>query len=132
MRRLSQAPRPTRTEVPKPDMASVLDYYQVRYIHKAGFQKLLCAFHDDSSPSMTVSLDTGAFKCHACHVKGGDALQFVRLKENLSFPEALKKCAEITGVEYTGDTDKASGSPNVKYTKAGNGFRPALRGRRRF
>jgi DNA primase len=113
-------------------MELVLDHYGVKYIHKSGFQKTRCPVHDDSSPSFTVDLDTGAWKCHACHAKGGDALQLIRVKEDCSFPEALKKCAEITGVEYSGDTDKASGSPNVKYTKRGNGFRPALRGRRRF
>lgn len=51
----------------------------------------LCPFHDDKhSGSFFVNLDSGGFNCFSCGRKGGDVIDFVRERNNVTFPEALK------------------------------------------
>ncbi len=68
-----------------------------------------CPFHDDRSPSFSVSPE-GFFKCFGCGV-GGDVIRFIELKEGLGFREALAKVAEFAGVPLTpvGDVRAADG-----------------------
>lgn len=48
-----------------------------------------CPFHDEKTPSFSVSPSKGIFKCFGCG-KGGDAVHFIMEHEHLSYPEALK------------------------------------------
>ena len=61
----------------------------------------VCPFHDDSNPSLTISPEKQVFKCFVCGV-GGNAITFVHKYEHLSFTEAVKKVAEITGYKIEG------------------------------
>ncbi len=58
----------------------------------------LCPFHPEKTPSFVVSPEKQIFKCFGCGV-GGNAITFVEKYENLSFYEAVKRIAEIAGVE---------------------------------
>jgi len=58
----------------------------------------LCPFHPEKTPSFVVSPEKQIFKCFGCGV-GGNAITFVQQYENLSFYEAVKRVAEIAGVE---------------------------------
>ncbi len=58
----------------------------------------LCPFHPEKTPSFVVSPEKQIFKCFGCGV-GGNAITFVQQYENLSFFEAVKRVAEIAGVE---------------------------------
>ena len=58
----------------------------------------LCPFHDDKKPSLSVSASKQIFKCFACGA-GGDAIKFLMLREQLSFPEAVRLLAERAGVK---------------------------------
>jgi hypothetical protein len=49
----------------------------------------LCPFHQEKTPSFAVDPERGVYYCHGCG-EGGDAIQFVRRKEGLTFPEALR------------------------------------------
>ncbi len=51
-----------------------------------------CPFHDDSTPSLSVSEQKQIWKCFGCG-KGGDVVKFVSLYENISYMEALSKLA---------------------------------------
>jgi DNA primase len=55
--------------------------------------KGLCPFHDDKSPSMSVSPSKGIFKCFSCQ-QGGNVFQFVMEHEGLSYPLAIKHLAD--------------------------------------
>ncbi|KAB2954579.1 DNA primase [Heliorestis acidaminivorans] len=57
----------------------------------------LCPFHQEKTPSFSVSQDKQFFHCFGCGT-GGDVFTFVMLQENLTFPESLKKLAEQAGV----------------------------------
>ena len=43
----------------------------------------VCPFHDDHSPSMSVSKEKGIFYCFTCH-EGGNAIKFIEKYKKLS------------------------------------------------
>ena len=51
-----------------------------------------CPFHDDQHPSLSVNLDTGAFRCRvpACGAHGRDVLAFHMARYGLPFAAAAK------------------------------------------
>ena len=62
----------------------------------------LCPFHDDHSPSMSVSEDKKIFTCFVCG-KTGNVFSFVQEYENVSFIEAVKIVAERNGIDVNVD-----------------------------
>jgi DNA primase len=58
----------------------------------------LCPFHQEKSPSFTVSPDKQLFYCFGCKTSG-DVFKFVELNEGLAFVEVVKRLAERAGVE---------------------------------
>lgn len=58
----------------------------------------LCPFHDDRSPSFSVSPSKGVCKCFSCG-KGGSAIHFIMEHEQLSYYEALKYLAKKYNIE---------------------------------
>ena len=57
----------------------------------------LCPFHDDSTPSFSVSQDKQIYKCFACGA-GGNVFTFLREIENISFIEAVRQVADRAGI----------------------------------
>lgn len=57
----------------------------------------LCPFHNEKTPSFTVSEEKGFFHCFGCGAHG-DVIGFVMRSENLSFPEAIERLADEAGV----------------------------------
>ncbi|MCL6559946.1 MAG: DNA primase, partial [Firmicutes bacterium] len=70
----------------------------VRLVKKGQRYTGLCPFHQERTPSFTVSPEKQFFYCFGCGT-GGDALKFLMLRENLTFPEAVKKLADRAGVK---------------------------------
>ncbi|MBK1698954.1 DNA primase [Rhodovibrio salinarum] len=58
----------------------------------------LCPFHNEKTPSFTVSEDKGFYHCFGCGAHG-DVISFVVEQEGLSFPEAVEKLAAEAGLE---------------------------------
>lgn len=58
----------------------------------------LCPFHDDKTPSFSVSPTKGVCKCFSCG-KGGSAIHFIMEHEQLSYYEALKYLAKKYNIE---------------------------------
>jgi DNA primase len=58
----------------------------------------LCPFHNEKTPSFTVSPAKGIFKCFGCG-KAGNAVKFVMEHEHYSYPEALKYLARKYGID---------------------------------
>ncbi|MGD8341352.1 MAG: DNA primase [Gammaproteobacteria bacterium] len=61
-------------------------------------QKGLCPFHDEKTPSFTVSADKGFYKCFGCGAYG-NAIDFVMRYENREFLEAIEILAEMHNLE---------------------------------
>ncbi|MBQ9415600.1 MAG: DNA primase [Clostridia bacterium] len=64
----------------------------------------LCPFHSEKSPSFTVFPGTNSFYCFGCGV-GGDPITFIRLSENLEYPEAVAFLAERVGLSLPSGTE---------------------------
>ena len=58
----------------------------------------ICPFHDEKTPSFTVSPAKGIYKCFGCG-KGGNSVNFVMEHEQFSYPEALKFLAKKYHIE---------------------------------
>ena len=58
----------------------------------------LCPFHDDKTPSFSVSPAKNLCKCFACG-KGGTPVHFIMEHEQLSYPDALRYLAKKYGIE---------------------------------
>ena len=58
----------------------------------------LCPFHDDSTPSFSVSPSKKIAKCMSCG-EGGNPINFLRKIKNVSFEEAALMLAERVGVK---------------------------------
>jgi len=65
----------------------------------------LCPFHHEKTPSFHVHPQKQIFKCFGCG-ESGDAIEFLMLKEGLTFPEAVKAVAEIGRVPVQYDRHK--------------------------
>ena len=66
----------------------------------------VCPFHDDHSPSMSVSSEKQIYKCFACGATG-NVFTFVQDYENVSFMEAVSIVADKCGIELSFDPTKA-------------------------
>lgn len=70
------------------------------YIHltkKGGNYFGVCPFHNEKTPSFSVSPSRQMYHCFGCSA-GGNVISFVMQYENLTFPEALKVLADRAGM----------------------------------
>ena len=58
----------------------------------------LCPFHNEKTPSFTVSPSKGIYKCFGCG-EGGNSVSFLMDKEHYTYPEALKYLARKYNIE---------------------------------
>ena len=63
----------------------------------------VCPFHDDHSPSMSLSTDKQIYKCFSCGATG-NVFSFVAEYENVSFIEAVSIVANKCGMELSQPT----------------------------
>jgi len=70
--------------------------------------KALCPFHQEKSPSFTVSPSRQTFHCFGCGA-GGSVFRFVMDYEHLDFPAAVKKLATRVGIPVIEERGASSG-----------------------
>ncbi|MFL2029143.1 DNA primase [Loigolactobacillus zhaoyuanensis] len=58
----------------------------------------LCPFHEERTPSFSVTEDKQIFHCFSCG-RGGNVFKFIMEVESLSFPEAVTRVAELGHVD---------------------------------
>jgi len=79
------------------DIVEVVKEYVT--LRKRGVNYLgLCPFHNEKTPSFTVSQSKGIFKCFGCG-KGGNVVNFIMEHERLNYVEALKFLAKKYHIE---------------------------------
>ena len=83
------------------DIADVVSQY-VQLTKKGGNLFGLCPFHNEKTPSFSVSPDKQIYHCFGCG-KGGGVVNFIMEIENLSFPEAVKFLADRAGMTVPED-----------------------------
>lgn len=78
------------------DIVGVISEY-VKLQRKGSSYFGLCPFHNEKSPSFSVSPDKQMYYCFGCGA-GGNVFTFIQEYENYSFPEAMKFLAERAGI----------------------------------
>ncbi|MHA9739569.1 DNA primase [Robinsoniella peoriensis] len=81
----------------KNDIVDVISGY-VKLQRKGSSYFGLCPFHNEKSPSFSVSPGKQMYYCFGCGA-GGNVFTFVMEYENYSFPEAVKFLADRVGVD---------------------------------
>ena len=87
------------------DIVDVVGGY-VRLQKKGNTYFGLCPFHNEKSPSFSVSRSKQMYYCFGCGA-GGNVFTFIMEYENYSFVEALRMLAERVGMEM----------PEMEYSK---------------
>ena len=65
----------------------------------------LCPFHDDKTPSLSVSSEKKIFRCFGCGASG-NTITFLRRHKNLPFPEAVRFLADKAKIPMDTEADK--------------------------
>ena len=73
----------------------LFEQYSVR--RGSSNNQYFCPFHEDKSPSLSITSDDKSWKCFA-GCGSGDALDFIQKIENISFKDSLSKASSISGV----------------------------------
>jgi len=81
----------------KNDIVNVIGSY-IRLQKKGSNHMGLCPFHNEKTPSFSVSASKQMYHCFGCGV-GGNVFTFIMEYENYTFMEALKFLAEKAGVQ---------------------------------
>ena len=89
----------------KNDIVDVISQY-VRLTRRGSSYFGLCPFHNEKTPSFSVTPSKQMYYCFGCGA-GGNVYNFVMQYENYSFGEALSHLAERAGVEL----------PKIEYSK---------------
>ena len=115
--------------------ANIVDLVEARTrLRKVGGRYTgLCPFHEERTPSFSVSPDRGTYHCFGCGV-GGDAISFVRETEGLDFVGAIEWLADRfhVQIEYEessphADEQRRTARSAARAARAGGGV---LRARR--
>lgn len=93
--------------------------------------KAPCPFHDEKTPSFTVSAQKGFYHCFGCGAHG-TVIGFLMNYENLEFVDAVEALAEMLGLEVpreagSADRRRDSGSLYKLMAEADRIYRTALR-----
>lgn len=71
------------------DVYDVLSDFLPELRRKGSNYQCCCPFHSEKTPSFIVSPSRNRYHCFSCH-KSGDAIEFLREHENMSFSEAIE------------------------------------------
>jgi len=72
-----------------------------------------CPFHNEKTPSFSVSPSKNLFKCFGCG-EGGDVLTFLMKINNQSFGEMIKEQAEALGIELPNSYSSSKDTTKIK------------------
>ena len=92
--------------IPKDTIQTIIETARVEevvgefvHLRKRGVNYIgLCPFHNEKTPSFTVSPAKGIYKCFGCG-KAGNSINFVMEHEHYSYPEALRFIAKKYSIE---------------------------------
>ncbi len=77
-------------------IAEIVGRY-VRLVRRGREFSGLCPFHQEKSPSFTISEEKGFYHCFGCN-QHGNAVDFIMAIEGLDFGQAIQRLADITGL----------------------------------
>ncbi len=90
------------------DIVDVIGDY-VTLTQRGANAKGLCPFHQEKTPSFTVSPSKGLFYCFGCQASG-NAVRFLMMSEHIEFPEAVRMLADRYGIRIPEGRDSQQDS----------------------
>ncbi len=99
------------------NFVTVLASYGITLSRQQGQVTVLCPFHSDHTPSLSINLDNNMFHCFACQASG-DILDFVARIENVRLIQAAELVVKVCGVVMDGT--KGLSRPPVDRSRRGN------------
>ena len=75
-----------------------------------------CPFHNEKTPSFVVFPARNNYKCFGCGASGGP-ITFAMQKDNLTFPEAIKKLSEEFNINVTPSEDRTPSPDEILESK---------------
>lgn len=91
---------------------------QQTQLKRAGVHRLvgLCPFHNEKTPSFSVSEDKQTYFCFGCK-KGGNVYHFIQETQGLSFPETVEFLAQKAGIAIPKEEQYQKEAPEVRDAK---------------
>ena len=86
------------------DIIDVISEY-VKLDRKGSNHMGLCPFHNEKTPSFSVSSQKQFFYCFGCQ-KGGNVITFISLAEGLDYTNSIKFLADRAGIELPESNDQ--------------------------
>ncbi|MGI9508691.1 MAG: DNA primase, partial [Geminicoccaceae bacterium] len=77
-------------------IAEIVGRY-VRLVRRGREFSGLCPFHQEKSPSFTISEEKGFYHCFGCN-QHGNAVDFIMAIEGLDFGQAIQRLSDLTGL----------------------------------
>ena len=85
------------------DLKEFLSTKGIVWSDKGSVPKALCMFHDEKTPSFTLSRDLKRYRCFGCN-ESGDIFDFLMSYEKLSFTESIKQLSNYLSWDYDENT----------------------------
>ena len=98
--------------IARSDIVDVV-YGYVALQRKGGNLFGLCPFHNEKTPSFSVSPDKQIYHCFGCK-KGGGVINFIMEIENLTFPEAVRFLAKRANLPVPEDDGPQDGADRLR------------------
>ena len=87
------------------DIVDLINHYLPVPLKKSGNSyKACCPFHEEKTPSFSVSPDKGLYYCFGCHASG-TAITFLVEHQRMSFPDAVAELARNANLELPRSTE---------------------------
>lgn len=101
--------------IEKADIVDIISSH-IKLEKKGADYKGLCPFHNDSTPSLSVSPSKKIFKCFSCGT-AGNVIKFVQDYEHIPYPQAVVKVAKTVGIEIDNLANDNFFQNNQRYFK---------------
>ena len=83
----------------KIDLLEFLSSKGITWTNQSSNPKALCVFHEEKTPSFTLSKDRKRYKCYGCN-ESGDVFDYLMSDEKLTFVEAIRQLSSYLSLEY--------------------------------
>ena len=81
------------------DVEKILRHYNVDFKYYGDFIRCACPIHNGDNPTAFVINEDFLWSCHTGGCGAGDVFTFIELMEDMDFPKAVKKVAEILEID---------------------------------
>lgn len=81
------------------NVEAILNYYKIDFEYFGDYIRCCCPIHKGDNPTAFVVNEDFLWACHTSDCGAGDVFTFVEVMEDIGFPQAVKKVADILGID---------------------------------